>query len=49
MVLVFFTCGCDKKLLAAIFPLATALVNAGIAFVVGIACYWRNKKGWLRL
>jgi xanthine/uracil permease len=28
---------------------ALAVWNVGIAFVVGIAGYWLNKKGWLRI
>jgi hypothetical protein len=28
---------------------ALAVWNVGIAFVVGIAGYWLNKKGWLRV
>jgi hypothetical protein len=28
---------------------ALAVWNVGIAFVVGIAGYWLNKKGWFRI
>ena len=28
---------------------ALAVWNVGIAFVVGLAAYWLNKRGWLRL
>lgn len=28
---------------------ALAVWNVGIAFLVGVAAYWLNKKGWLRV
>ena len=28
---------------------ALAVWNVGIAFVVGMAAYWLNKRGWLRV